>query len=881
MNQWVRAAFEKLRAIFGGEELDRDFDAELTGHLELLIQEHRARGLDPTEARRQALIRLGGLQPTRELHRDARGLPAWESFAQDLRYAVRALRRDAGFSTVAILVLALGIGANTAIFSVANALLFRPLPFRDPQRLVWIANTEPEGGLSGVTTRVQNFQDWQRMSRSFESLTGFMAFSDYSSYTLVENGEPESLIGFMVAQNFFSVLGVQPEIGRGFTDEECKWNGRPAVILSHGLWERRFAADPRILGRAIRLNDRDAIVAGVMPRSFDFASVFAPGSRVDLLVPFPLATETDRWGNTMAVIGRLKPGAGVARTQAEMDLLNRQIMRADPGRWMFGARLTPLQEQISGRFRRALLVLLGAVGLVLLIACANVANLLLARASVRRREIAVRTALGAGRARLIRQMLTESLALSGCGALLGLALAFAITRTLSGTHAIQMPLLDTVGVDGTALAFTVGVALVAGVLFGMAPAFASAGPHMHDALKDSARGSSEGQRGTWVRGALVSAEIALACVLLVGAGLLLRSFLRVLDVDLGFQPARTAAWRIRPGSKYATRVQRVALYRELIRAVRSLPGVDSAGISDTLPLGRNRSWGAWLRNKTYGKGEVPIVFPRVVDAGYIPTMRIALRAGRNLSEQDTADSPRVVVINEKMAREFWPGQNPINRMVVVNGRDLRVVGVVANVRHSALEQEGGLEIYLPFAQEEFAVDEDLVIRTKLEPEALAPSIRAALRSIDPLLPTAQFQTLDQIVDRAVSPRRFVVLLLGAFALLALALASLGIYGVVSYAVSQRTLEIGIRMALGASAGHVQLRVLRQTVVLTLAGAAVGLLASFGMARWMRSLLFGVTPADPATFAAMIMLLTAIAVLAGYLPARRASHIDPMSALRCE
>jgi predicted permease len=799
---------------------------------------------------------------------------------QDLRYALRAMRRDAGFCAMAALILGLGIGANTAIFSVVNTLLFRPLPFRDAGRLVWIANTGTTG-LSGATSRVANYRDWRAMNQSFEDLSAYFAFSDYSSYTLKETGEPERLSGFGVARNFFDLLGVRPLLGRAFDDEECKWNGRKAVILTHGLWERRFGSDPGVIGRRLTLNDEATTVVGVMPAAFDFASVFMPGSKVDVLVPFPITDETDRWGNTLAVIGRLKPGVTIRKAQAEFDLLTQQILSSKKDRYRFGAALTGLQEQVSGRFRRALVVLLCAVGVVLLIACANLSNLLLARAASRRKEIAVRIALGAGRARLIRQMLTESTLLACCGAALGLVLAFVATRALSGLRAMNIPLLQSVRVDGAALLFTALVALATGLLFGLAPALQLSGAAVSEALKDSSRGSSQGRRGAWVRGALVVSEIALACILLVGAGLLMRSFLRVLDVDLGFQPARAAVWTIETGDRFKTHAQQDAFFASLRRAVDAVPGVESSGVTDCLPLGRNRSWGIRAKGQTYPQGQVPLVYPRIVSPGYIPAMKIPLRAGRDFTDHDTAASQLVILINQTLARTVWPGLDPVGQEAFVFGKEpFRVVGVVGDVRHSSLEQAGSSEMYLPVSQAG-ASSVELVVRTRLAPEALAPAVRAALRRVDAGLPTAEFRTLDDLVDRAVSPRRFVVVLLGGFALLALLLASLGIYGVVSYSVNQRTQEIGIRMALGASAGHVQFRVLRETVGLALAGSLVGVVGSAAVARLLQSLLFGVQPGDALTFVAMTAVLTSVAALAGYLPARRASRIDPMSALRSE
>jgi predicted permease len=478
-------------------------------------------------------------------------------------------------------------------------------------------------------------------------------------------------------------------------------------------------------------------------------------------------------------------------------------------------------------------------------------------------------------------MLTESLVLAGCGAALGLVLAWAATRALSGLDAMSIPLLHAVRVDSTALLFTALVALATGLLFGLAPALQLSGASVTEALKDSSRGSSQGRHGAWVRGALVVSEIALACILLVGAGLLMRSFLRVLDVDLGFQPARAAVWTIETGGRFKTNTQQDAFYASLRRSVQAVPGVEAVGVTDCLPLGRNRSWGIRAKGQTYPQGQIPLVYPRLVSPGYIEAMKIPLRAGRDFTDHDTAGSQRVIVINQTLARTVWPGLDPVGQEAFVFGKDpFRVVGVVGDVRHTSLEQAGSSELYLPLSQAGSSSVE-LVVRTRLAPAALAPAVRAALRQVDAGLPTAEFRTLEDLVDRAVSPRRFVVMLLGGFALLALLLASLGIYAVVSYSVNQRTQEIGIRMALGASAGHVQFRVLRETVGLAVAGSLLGVVGAAAVARLLESLLFGVHPGDALTFVAMTLVLTSVAALAGYLPARRASRIDPMSALRSE
>ncbi|HEX9003613.1 MAG TPA: ABC transporter permease [Blastocatellia bacterium] len=803
-----------------------------------------------------------------------------QTLLQDLRYGARMLLKNPGFTLIAVITLALGIGANTAIFSVVNALLFRPLPFREPERLVWIANTGTTGGLSSVTSRVANFNDWRAQNKSFEDLGAYFAFFDYGSYNLVGVGEPERLIGVGVSQNLFSVLGIPPLLGRGFSDEESRWNGSQAVILSHNYWVRRFAADPGVVGRSLTLNDKPTVVVGVMPPTFDFASVFSPGSKIDILTPFPLTQETDRWGNTLAVIGRLKPGVTVAQAQTEFDLLNRQIQQANPDRWRWGAKLTGLKEQISGRFRRAFLVLFGAVGCVLLIACTNLSNLLLARAATRRKEIAVRLALGASRWRLVRQMLTESLLLACGGALLGLPLAFGLTHALAASKAFSIPLLQSVTIDGKALAFTLLVAFATGLLFGIVPAWHASGGDVHEDLKDASRGSSEGRRRVWVRQALVVSEVALACVLLVGAGLLIRSFKQLLEVDLGFRPEQAAAWRIETSNRFQNDAQQVAFFNELIRSVEAVPGVESVGLTDTLPLGRNRSWGVGAKGVTYPQGQYPIAFPRIVNHGYLKTMRIPFREGRDFTEHDTAESEKVLIINQAMAERLWPGQDAVGQIANVGRFERRIVGVVSNVRHSSLEEVSGLEMYLPITQSGSGSVE-LVVRTKLPTESVAPGVRAALGRVDPNLPTSEFQTLGQLVDQAASPKRLVTLLLGGFSLLALVLAALGIYGVISYSVTQRTNELGIRMALGARATDVLKLVIGQGMLPVAIGLALGLVAALVLTRLMASLLFGVSATDPMTFAGIAFLLAGVALVACWLPARRAAKIDPMIALRYE
>jgi predicted permease len=800
-----------------------------------------------------------------------------ESLLKDLRYSFRTLRRDAGFATFAILIVGLGIGASSTLFSVVNALLLRPLPFKDPQRLVWVSNYDV-AGLSGQTTQVGHMVDLREQNDSFADLAGYFAFYGVGDNVLGGQGTPERLSSVPVSCNFFSVLGVEPELGRQFTAEECKWHGPKAVLLSHGFWERRFASDRGIVGRPLTLDNEPVTVAGVLPASFDFPSVFAPGSHIDLFAPFPLTAETNRWGNTMAMIGRLKPGITIGSAQAELRILADRITHAHPERNGFEGHLSPLSDHVSGRMRMALMVLAGAVGVVMLIVCANLSNLLLARTASRQKEIAIRTALGAGQWRLVRQMLTEGVALSCSGALLGILLAVAGTSALAHLDAINIPLLQNVHVDGAALGFTLLMALLTGVLFGLAPALQIPSAALHDVLKDSTRGSTEGKARSWVRGSLVVSEIAFACVLLVGAGLLIRSFMRVLDVNMGFRPERVASMRVDPDQRFATTEQAHAYFDEVLRRARSVPGIVSAGLTDALPLGRNRTWGVGVKGQTFPKGKNPSGFVRVVSEGYVTAMGIPIKSGRDLSERDNASGDPVILINETMARTLFPKGDALGQ-VLQTDKERHVVGVVGDVRHLALEQGAGMEFYMPIRQSGDWSSVDLVVRTSLEPAQFASAIRAALKPIAPNLPGNDFRTLQQLVDKAVSPRRFVVLLLGGFALFALILASLGIYGVISYSVSQRTQEIGIRMALGASAGKLQAGIILQTMGLAAAGMMLGAAVSWLLARSLSGMLFETTATDPVTFAGMLVVLGGVSAIAGYLPARRASRIDPSVALR--
>jgi len=876
----IRQALNRLRAFFRKEPLDRDVEEEMAAHLELAIEENLRRGLSAQEARRQALIKFGGVEQAKERHREARGLPALEMLVQDLRYTFRNLRRERVFTFMAVLILALGIGANVAVFSVVNTILLRPLPFRDPQQLAWFAGNNGAGGLSDTTYQADVFEQYQRANRSFQAMTAFFAFYSASEGTLLGSREPVTVSGVWVAGNFFETLGVQPALGRLFTAEECVKGARPAVLLSYPFWQRQFAADPAIVGQAITLNHEAVTVVGVLPPSFDFGAVFAPGVKMDIITPL-IMDRIRTWGHTLSIIGRLKPGVTVAQAQAEAKILFPHLPGASNPSWTSDLKTTlmGLKEHVSGMLRRSLIALWCAVGLILLIVCVNLSNLQLARAAARSKEFALRSALGAGRGRLICQLLTESLVLSGAGAALGLGLAFAITRFLAHQGSMALPLLSSIRVDGAALVWTLLIAIGVGVLFGLAPALRAPGTNLQEALKDTGPSVSQGRQHERLRSALVVSEVALACVLLVGAGLLMRSFLRVLDVDLGFQPSRAAAIKVSydDGGNPA---RRGAILQEMLRRVGALPGIEAAGIADMLPLDRNRSWDLRAKGRVYPPGVNDDAFVYVVTPGYFGAMGMHLRTGRDFNWQDTPQSEQVIIINQAAARREWPGQDPIGRLAqgIGRGGDSRVVGVISDLRESSLEDASSPEVYVPATQEDPAGAE-LVVRTQLPPAALASSVMSTLREMNPEQPATEFRSIQQLVDRAVSPRRFFVLLVGTFAVMGLILASLGIYGVISYSVTRQTQEIGIRMALGATQARVLLGVISGTLRLALIGVALGMMASFAVARLIASLLFGTSPTDPATFTGMALLLCAVACVAGYIPARRASRIDPMTALR--
>jgi predicted permease len=868
----------RIKQLFTRRRLYDDLSEEIRQHLEEKIDTLIQKGMSREEAAAAARREFGNVASLEERGREVWQWPSLESVFLDLRYALRQLRREPTFAAVAVLILGLGIGANTAVFSVLDKLLFQPLPFRAPERLTWIIN-EDTPGLSGRTSTVATYEALTAMS-SFEELTTYEAFFARSSYKLTGDGEPDRVAGVMVPANFFPFLGVAPLLGRTFTEEECRQNGAGAAILSHSLWERRYSSDPRVIGRQVVVNDRAATIIGVMPPSFDFGAVFAPGIRIEIYMPVVFDV-VRKWGNTMAILGRLTPGVSLGAAQAEANAIIERQQRERPefgGPRSYGAIVKPFHESVIGGIRRPMLTLWIAVALVLLIVCVNLSNLLLARGTARRKEIALRGAIGAGRARLVRQLLTESLVLSTFGGGLGVACAYAAVAYIRRLEGLSIPLLKNVQIDTAALAAALSFSFLTALLFGLAPAITAARRDLNTALKSSGHGTGEDREHRVAHSSLIISEVALACLLLAGAGLLLRSFLHVLDVNLGYESERTYALRIDAGRDIDSAEKFRAYMRRIVSAARGTPGVEAASITDAVPLDSNRTWCVRPADQPPERTVCGLV--KIIGPGLMQTMQTRLIAGREFSDHDSGNSSPVVLINQSLAERLWANQDPLAGSLRVGNVVRRVIGVVADVRHLSVEEPSGPEFYLPILQTA-TMSPSLVVRTSRPFSEVSPALRAGLAEVARDLPTAGFRPLGELVKRAISPRRFFVNLLIAFAAAALALAAIGIYGVISYSVNRRTPEIGIRMALGASGSRIRAGVIGRTLRLALAGAALGTAAGVALFSFLSSLLFGVSQKDPWTYVGAAAILVLVAITAGFIPALRASRISPMTALRAE
>ena len=856
---------------------DEELDAEIRSHLNEAIQDRIKRGESPDEARLNALREFGNVDLVKEVTREMWGGATLKQLAQDLRFGLRMLWKNPGFSLVAILTLALGIGANTAIFSVVNGVLLRPLPYPGSERLVLFEGINPDRGISNSHLSMPDYLDWRSQTDAFESIT---AIVQQGIIMTGDEAEAEYIPFAKVTPSFFPTMGVYPSMGRALLKEDEVADDVVAV-LSYGLWQGRFGANPNIVGHRITLGGTPCTVVGVMPRGFDYPTKTQVWT---LIYPNPNERRDNRY--VKAIIGRLKPAATIAGAQSQVDTINARLQQQYPEtNYGWSIRLWDFQAWTTRDVRTSLLLLLGAVGFVLLIACLNIANLLLARASVRRREIAVRTALGAGRWRITRQLLTESLLLAVAGGAVGLALSLLLTKLLIAISPADVPRLDQVGLDARVLAFTVGVAGLVGLFFGLAPALHASKTDLNDVLKEGGRSGSEGHRRNRVRAILVVSEIALALLLLIGAGLLIKSFVLLRDVNPGFDPENVLTMRVAlPGARYPKPEQAATFFRELTQRVSALPGVEAAGAALSLPLGGSAGRAFIREGRPLIPEEALNAEYFVMTPDYFKAMRIPVKTGRSFTNADTAESPPVVVVNENIARRIFAGEDPIGKRIVVWPDEKfarEIVGVVSDVKIMGLDEETGPQIYVPHAQDAGWGVLSLAVRTKGEPEALASPVRDVMFSLDKNQPPYDIKTMDDVFSASIANIRLVALLLGVFSMFALLLASIGIYGVIAYSVAQRTHEIGIRLALGAQTRDVRRMIVTQGMVLALIGAGLGLAGAFAATRVMRGLLYGVSATDPLIFIAVSLLLTVVALLACYIPARRATKVDPMVALRYE
>jgi predicted permease len=876
-----------------GPDPAADVRDELRFHLDAKTDDLISQGWHPEAAREEAARQFGDLRTVRRIGRQMgekaerrkRLTDHWTDLLQDVRYTFRTLGRDPGFAVVSILILALAIGANIAVFSVVNTLLLRPLPFSSAHELVWIAPPPSSCGLSCATYSADAYEEFRAQSRSYRDVTGYFAFSTPDNVRLTGRGEPEPATSIDVIGNFFEVLGVQPALGRLFSPDEGRGT-QPVALLSNAYWRREFTADPAIVGKAIELNGTPVTVVGVLPASFDFGAVFSPGAKVDLFVPLNLDNARN-WGNIVTLLGRLNPGVTLPQALDDANRVSPNIYfnvkyPETLGGYKGALIPVPLKDYVVGKLRRSLVALWFAVGTILLIAGVNLSNLLLGRAAARAKEFAIRSALGASRGRILRQLLMESLVLSLGGAVFGLGLALTLIAWLAHQGALALPLLNSLRIDGQALGWTVLIAVLTALIFGLLPGLRTVSGNLQAVLKDTGAGAGLGRKHERVRTALVVSEVALACVLLVSAGLLLRSFLKVLDVDLGFQPDRAASIKVdyddRAPSDDASVAKRSAIFQQILARVGALPGVEAAGMADYLPLGPNREWDTPVpQGKTFLPGELPDPLVYVITPGFIRAMGIRFH-GRDFTWADGPHSERVVLINASAARVYWPGEDAVGKILMRGKEEDHVVGVVDDVHEENVESGSGSQIYYPATQQGPA-GAQLVVCTSLPPAALAATVLHALRELNPNQPAAEFRPIRSIVDRAVSPRRFFTLLVAAFAGLGLVLATLGIYGVISYAVTRQRPEIGIRMALGASTGRVQRQVLASTLRLAFAGMLLGTLVALALAKVIASLLFATSPWDLPTYLGMVVALLLVAAVSGYIPARRASGINPTEALR--
>ncbi|HXB72637.1 MAG TPA: ABC transporter permease [Candidatus Acidoferrales bacterium] len=882
----LRAFFLRFAATLHLGRRQGDFAEEMEAHIQLHVDDNLRAGMSPAEARRRALLRLGGATQTREQCRENARLPWLDNLARDLQYATRTLRKNPGFTSVAILTLALGIGANSAIFSVVKAVLLKPLPYREANSLVMVWEQKPQSGWYNNIVSIANFVDWKSKNHVFED----MAAVNPTTFNLTGAGEPAEIEGVRATANLFTLLGVKPWLGRGFLPEDDDPGNAPVAVLSYPMWQRFWAGDRAAIGKQVVLNGVSHTVVGIMPAGY--ADVSAAYFQEDPQLwtsglPLRPGARTD---HTYVAMARLKRGVAVEQAQSEMDAIARGIEQQYPEAKGWGVGLVRIHDQAVGGVRPALLVVLGAVFLVLLIACANLASLLLARGAGRGREIGIRTALGAGRGRLMQQLLAENLQLAALGGTLGLALAGAGVRALRALAPAGTWGIDAAGVDLQILGYTMLLTAVTGILFGVAPALTASRPDVNELLKTGVRGplagGKEGARGWRLRGLLVAAEFALALVLVAGAALMIRTMVQFSRVELGFDPRNVLTMRMPlRGVRYRAQQSQSQFFQQLLARVERLPGVQSVSISRGLPINGWAGFDFWTEDHPDpAPGEVPGANYLVVSPQYFAAMGIPLRQGRVFADSDTPSALPAAIVNAQLASDMWPGQNPIGKRLRLgatadNWPWLTVVGVAGNVLTRGPKLAPRPELYVPYTQFHWVLNPRHLVVRSTAPGSLAAAIRREAIALDPDVPVANVKPMEEIIAEPLQQRRFLMTLLAAFGALAMGLAAVGIYGVVSYSVAQRTHEIGIRMALGAAQADVLRLMIRRGMALAMAGVAAGLAGALALTRFLGSLLFHVKATDPATFLAVALILTAVALLATYIAARRAARIDPMAALR--
>jgi putative ABC transport system permease protein len=804
-------------------------------------------------------------------------------FWQDLRYGFRSLLRNPGFCAVAVLALALGIGPNTAIFTMANAVLLKPLPVPEPNRVIMIWGTLLKSGFDQMPVSGADYLDWKRQSHSFSQMSAAFAIPEYG-LNISGIGDPERVPAAQASYEFLPALGIQPIAGRNFLSSEDLPGGPPAVLISNALWQRRFHSDPAAIGRTLTVDGIPRTVVGVVPHQL--------GEMVAADVWLPAAinpSNPERQNHHFGIVARLKPGVTLAQARAEMTVIAQRLEREYPAtNTGWGITMSPMAEMFTGRIRPVLLILLGAVGLLLLIACANLANLLLARAATREKEIAIRGALGAGRRRIVRQLLTESLVLALAGGALGLLLATYGVRLLRGIVPDMFPMMQHMGVDLRVLAFTLGISLLTGLLFGLVPAWRSSRTDLNTTLKEAAGRSESAGGSNRIRSFLLASEVALAVLLSVSAGLLLRSFVRVMAVDPGVRTANILTMNLTlPEVKYDTTVKRANFYKNLMERLEALPGVRSAGAVMFLPLRVSILSFRVGVNSFLIEGRPPVTQDkqpladyRMATPGYFNTMGIALRQGRLFDQHDDLDAKRVAVVNEALVRKNFPHENPLGRRIVMGDKPIEIVGVVADAKLYGLDSPIEPAVYVPHMQR--PIDSmGVVVRTEGDPAAMAGAVRREILKLDPEQPISNVRTMEKVLSDSLMLRRVAMLMLLVFASLALTLATVGIYGLTAYAVSRRTHEIGLRVALGANQAQILRLVVGRGMITSLIGAAIGVAAAFQLTRALSGMLYGVTARDPLVFAGVPLLLIAVSVIASFVPARRATRIDPLVALRYE